>query len=163
MIIKIKIFVLIMMLFYVNGQGQNISKDSLFDVDGVILLELHSRKGQSDSIVYFNNKKETINVSSDVDYIGGWKLLNIYFDSLYFNRKDYNYIELNAFVRYCILFDSKLRIKEIRIIKRIGYDCTSYNYDELIKNILKKTEGKWRKTKKQSNKWYLFLSQIRLR
>ena len=36
-------------------------------------------------------------------------------------------------VLYTILFDRKLKIREIKIVKRAGYNNSKYNYDKLIK------------------------------
>ena len=65
---------------------------------------------------YFGKKREK--VSLDVQFIGGYQALTNYFDSLYFNREDYNWDELNALFYYTILCDKDLKIKEVKIIQR---------------------------------------------
>ena len=73
---------------------------------------------------YFGKKREK--VSLDVQFIGGYQALTNYFDSLYFNREDYNWDELNALFYYTILCDKDLKIKEVKIIQREAYDCLLY-------------------------------------
>ena len=60
---------------------------------------------------YFGKKREK--VSLDVQFIGGYQALTNYFDSLYFNREDYNWDELNALFYYTILCDKDLKIKDL--------------------------------------------------
>ncbi|WP_349924619.1 hypothetical protein [Bacteroides caccae] len=104
---------------------------------------------------YFGKKREK--VSLDVQFIGGYQALTNYFDSLYFNREDYNWDELNALFYYTILCDKDLKIKEVKIIQREAYDNSKYDYDGLIKRILFSTEGKWMKSTKNNHKDKYFL------
>ena len=104
---------------------------------------------------YFGKKREK--VSLDVQFIGGYQALTNYFDSLYFNREDYNWDELNALFYYTILCDKDLKIKEVKIIQREAYDNSKYDYDGLIKRILFSTEGKWMKSTKNNRKDKYFL------
>lgn len=70
-------------------------------------------------------------VSTEISYIGGNESLRKYQDSLYW--ENYNGDEQNASCLYTILFDRKLKIREIKIVKRAGYNNSKYNYDKLIK------------------------------
>ena len=61
-------------------------------------------------------------------------------------------------------FDRKLKIKEIKIVERRGYNNSKYNYDKLIKRILLSTEGKWQKTNNaHSEKWYFRMGRFFIR
>lgn len=57
-----------------------------------------------------------------------------------------------------ILFDKKLAIKEIKIIKRLGYsNIDAYDYDRLVVDILKSSEKYRRKTTPSvDNDWYFY-------
>ena len=112
---------------------------------------------------YFGKKREK--VSLDVQFIGGYQVLTNYFDSLYFNREDYNWDELNALFYYTILCDKDLKIKEVKIIQREAYDNSKYDYDGLIKRILFSTEGKWMKSTKNNrkDKYFLKFGALKLR
>jgi len=100
-----------------------------------------------------------------VQFIGGYQALTNYFDSLYFNREDYNWDELNALFYYTILCDKDLKIKEVKIIQREAYDNSKYDYDGLIKRILFSTEGKWMKSTKNNrkDKYFLKFGALKLR
>ena len=108
--------------------------------------------------MYYSLGKKREKVSLDVQFIGGYQVLTNYFDSLYFNREDYNWDELNALFYYTILCDKDLKIKEVKIIQREAYDNSKYDYDGLIKRILFSTEGKWMKSTKNNHKDKYFLS-----
>jgi hypothetical protein len=60
--------------------------------------------------------------------------------------------------------DHDLKLKEIKIIKRAGYDNIEYNYDDLIKRILFSTEGRWIKcNNKDSSNWYFYYGSFNVR
>ena len=63
--------------------------------------------------MYYSLGKKREKVSLDVQFIGGYQVLTNYFDSLYFNREDYNWDELNALFYYTILCDKDLKIKDL--------------------------------------------------
>ena len=85
-----------------------------------------------------------------------------YQDSLYW--ENYNGDEQNASCLYTILFDRKLKIREIKIVKRAGYNNSKYNYDKLIKKILLSTEGSWQKTNNAlSEEWYFIFGRFLIR
>ena len=101
-------------------------------------------------------------MSTDVSYTGGNESLRKYQDSLYW--ANYNGDEINGSCLYTILFDEKLKIQEIRIVKRGGYNNSKFDYDGLIKKILLSTEGKWKKTKDtHSENWYFTMGRFRVR
>ena len=57
-----------------------------------------------------------------------------------------------------------LRQREIRIIKRDGYDNSKFDYDGLIKKILLSTEGKWQRDEKlPSENWYFTMGRFMVR
>ena len=82
----------------------------------------------------------------------------------YYTKKEfqnYNGDEVNGSCLYTILFDDKLKIREIRIIKRDGYDNSKFDYDGLIKKILLSTEGKWQRDEKlPSENWYFTMGVL---
>ncbi|RHE94662.1 hypothetical protein DW712_02670 [Bacteroides intestinalis] len=112
--------------------------------------------------VFYYIKKEFQKVSTDVSYVGGNESLREYQDSLYW--ANYNGDEVNGSCLYTILFDDKLKIREIRIIKRDGYDNSKFDYDGLIKKILLSTEGKWQRDEKlPSENWYFTMGRFMVR
>ena len=107
-------------------------------------------------------RKRLREVSTEISYIGGNESLRKYQDSLYW--ENYNGDEQNASCLYTILFDRKLKIREIKIVKRAGYINSKYNYDKLIKKILLSTEGSWQKTNNAlSEEWYFIFGRFLLR
>jgi hypothetical protein len=132
-----------------------------YDVDTMPVFSIYSHDNKVNFDYYFVSKDS---VSIDIQYDGGYKSLSAYCDSLYFCREDYDYTELNARAYYTILFDHDLNLKEIKIIKRLGYDNLEYNYDELIKRILFSTEGRWMKrNNKDNSKWYFYYGSFNVR
>lgn len=106
--------------------------------------------------------KQLREVSTEISYIGGYESLRNYQDSLYW--KNYNGDEQNATCLYTILFDKKLKIRDVKIVKRVGYNNSKYNYDKLIKKILLSTEGSWQKTNNiSSEEWYFVLGRFFVR
>ena len=126
-------------------------------------------------VVRFDETKDTMYVKYSISsswqdvcntfhYKGGYGSLTAYCDSMYYNREDYNYDELNALAMFTILFDENLKIKDVRILKRIAYNNNKYDYDSLVKRILWSTEGRWEKEGENSQcKWYLYLGHFKLR
>ncbi|GAB6870438.1 hypothetical protein [Bacteroides rodentium] len=119
-----------------------------------------ARSSESYTSYYF--REQLREVSTDISYIGGYESLKNYQDSLYW--KYYKGDEQNASCLYTILFDKKLKIREIRIVKRAGYNNSKYNYDKLIKKILLSTEGNWQKTNNTSSEeWYFTFGRFFVR
>lgn len=106
--------------------------------------------------------KQLREVSTDISYVGGYEALKNYQDSLYW--KYYNGNEQNATCLYTILFDKDLKIKDVKIVNRGGYDNSQYNYDKLITKIILSTEGNWKKNNKaSSDEWYFVLGRFFVR
>ena len=152
--------ILLFACIYVCLYSQNTNSKVQFDVDSlpVFLIDTINEK-----YVYFTKNGGEINVSMNFQYIGGYQSLSKYCDSIYFNRPDYDHLEYNASALYTILFDNNLKIKEIRILKRIGYDNVKYGFDDLITQILLSTDGKWRKKNNCNNQQYLYVGLFKLR
>lgn len=109
---------------------------------------------------------EIKDVSTDISYIGGYNALSTFCDSIYYEWMDSLYVELNAKALYTILFNSNMKIVEIRIVKRVAYNNNMFNYDELIKNILRKSEGNWKKgnfISAKGNEWFFYSGFFNLR
>lgn len=149
-------FVVFIQLF-----SQKKYKNVQFDVQGLPAYKIDSLK-EDRSVIYYAKNGRKLNASIALHYRGGYKTLSAYCDSAYFNRADNDQNELNASALYCILFDEKLKIREIRIIKRRGYSNIRYSYDNLIKKILLGTEGNWEKIKNDSM-FYFFLGYFNVR
>lgn len=149
------------------GQNRNDVNSKIYynveDSMPVFRVDTVSQSGRPKIYYYFG--KITEKVSSDIRFVGGYRALTNYFDSLYFNREDYNEDELNALFYYTILFNKKLEIKEIKIIQREGYDNLKYDYDSLIKKILFSTEGQWEKSVNVNDqqRWYLKVGLLKLK
>lgn len=110
-------------------------------------------KVDSNYVMYYLKDKK-VRASLNVDYIGGHKQLVHYQDSLYW--KEYNGTEMNQRALYSILFNDSLRIKDVKIVIRSGYDNTRFNFDSLIKRIVLSTEGKWVKNHNDLSSDYYF-------
>ncbi|MDL2251920.1 hypothetical protein LJC12_03625 [Odoribacter sp. OttesenSCG-928-J03] len=111
-----------------------------------------------DSFTYIRLDGEQLDVGVDVKYSEGIDSLISYLNYYYF--KDYYKDEVNSLLVFCILFNDKLDIQEIRISKRLGIKTDKY--DDLILKSLLLTKGKWIKTKPSPKKWYLYIGRYKL-
>ncbi len=149
------------------GQNRNsIGSEIYYNVeDSMPVLRIDPDPQSDEPNLYYYFGKKAKKVAWDIRFVGGYQALTSYFDSLYFHREDYNWDELNALFYYTILFDKKLKIKEVKIIKRLAYDNSKYDYDSLIKRILFSTEGQWEKGAKINHheKWYLHFGLLKLK
>jgi len=157
----IKLYLFISVLFFSSIYCQNTKVATITDVDSIPVQNFHSQTEMQDSIVYITSDCKRINVNYDVEFNGGLDSLHIFCDSLYYNRKDYNQQELNEYVIYYILFDTNLHIQDVRISSHLLGYCGKYNYNELFKQILFKTEGKWKVKKNPSKTWHLYIGSHR--
>ncbi len=160
MISKYLIFISTLLLQSISLFCQEINNKDMvyFDADSIPVLGISDPKDAA-SVRYFIQTK----VSFNVQFKGGYDSLSAFCDSMYHTRKDYDYEELNARAIYTILFDKDLKIEEIRIIRRIGFDNKKYNYDNLIKKILLSTKGKWIKTKEDNSEWSIYMNFFNVR
>ena len=165
MIFKRLLIFVIFLFVILSSHGQN-KEDSIktsirYDVEGFPVIKF-VETGDSTLVKYFIPPSwQDVCLSH---FKGGYKAFRAYCDSMYFNREDYNYDELNASAMITVLLDEKLKIKDIRIIKRIAYNNNKYDYDALVKRTLWSTEGKWvKKDENDQCKWYLYLGYFKLR
>ena len=145
----------------ISSYKKKIEKTIFFDTEtNLPVFELildTARSSKMYTSYYF--RKRLREVSTEISYIGGNESLRKYQDSLYW--ENYNGDEQNASCLYTILFDRKLKIREIKIVKRAGYNNSKYNYDKLIKKILLSTEGSWQKTNNAlSEEWYFIFGRF---
>jgi len=163
MIFKYSILVVIALLqsfsLYSQKKTYKLKSEIFCDVDSFPVFRFDTLDNK-EVIKYYLIKEELVSVN--IQFAGGYDALTNFCDSLYYNRKDYNYDELNARALFTILFDQDLRIKEIKILKRMAYNNLKYNYDGLIKKILLSTEGQWIKNDNKS-KWYFYFGYFDLR
>ena len=134
----------------ISSYKKKIEKTIFFDTEtNLPVFELildTARSSKMYTSYYF--RKRLREVSTEISYIGG----------------NYNGDEQNASCLYTILFDRKLKIREIKIVKRAGYNNSKYNYDKLIKKILLSTEGSWQKTNNAlSEEWYFIFGRFLIR
>ena len=96
------------------GQNKVSQGKAYYNVeDGTLVCKIDTISQVFGSKVYYYFGKKREKVSLDVQFIGGYQALTNYFDSLYFNREDYNWDELNALFYYTILCDKDLKIKDL--------------------------------------------------
>jgi hypothetical protein len=162
MIIKYLLPFVLLLQSNLTAHSQNkIEKNIYYDVDNFPVLRFDSINNSLIVNYYIITKKK---VSNNIQFIGGYDALSTFCDSLYYNREDYNYDELNALAMFTILLDKELKIKDIRIVKRIAYDNLTYDYDGLIKKILFSTDEKWiKKDNIDHSEWYFYLGYFKLR
>ena len=70
---------------------------------------------------------------------------------------------MNASCLYVILFNKKMKIKDIRIFSRSGYNYLKFNFVNLVKEVLKSSEGKWEIIKgKSKSDWYFTMGRFNI-
>ncbi|GAK37019.1 hypothetical protein JCM15093_2233 [Bacteroides graminisolvens DSM 19988 = JCM 15093] len=62
---------------------------------------------------------------------------------------------------FIVLFDENLKIREVRILYRKGYNNERFFYDSIFVNALKNTTGMWHKTI-ENKKWYTYLHRQKI-
>ena len=156
------IFLLHLLLSYGQNQTDSIRSSTLrYDVDSLLVLRIDLTQ---DTIYVKYFIPPLWQDACITRFKGGYKAFTVYCDSMYFNREDYNYDELNASALYTILFDENFKIKDVRILTRLAYDNSKYDYDALVKRILWSSEGKWEKLNKNDHcKWYFGMGYFKLR
>lgn len=154
-------------IIYLNdttSQKREISSTTFFEVGTFLpVIKMVSDTASHEKMsCYYYLKNKPVKVSMDISYIGGIKAMRKYQDSLYW--KYYNGDEINCTCLYTILFNDKLKIKEVKIVRRGGYNNSKFDFDSLIKKILLSTDGNWQKENSNSTeKWYFTLGRFWLR
>lgn len=135
-----------------------------YDVDSIPVLISRSRSISEqtlDSLYYVLPQGKTISVSKDINYWGGDSKLGAFIDHMYYQRFDYNHQEMNNIIRFCIIFDNNLKIRDIRFLKRFhGLNDILKNY-LMVYKILSDTENQWVVEDKATHKWYVYIGSHR--
>lgn len=163
-LILLLIGILIPWVLYCQGKKQDEGR-VFYDKSNQIPVFKITGQGEKIEIDYYTALDTITSIDINVDFIGGAEGLHKYCDSLYYaNFNEENYNEVNARVPYSILFDNKLRIREVHILQgpsSYKYD-EKYDYDRLIKKILFSTEGRWIK-KEINNNWHIYVGLFHLK
>lgn len=110
---------------------------------------------------FYRYKGREREVISNIFYEGGQSVFEEYKRMRFWEK--YTGTEMNASCLYVMLFDNNLKIKDIRIISRSGYNNSKFNFDKLIKEILKSSEGRWKvEQEAKKNEWYFVLGRFKL-
>ena len=108
---------------------------------------------------YYKGKKRE--VTSNISYNNGNESFEEYKKRVYWEK--FSGDEMNASCLYVILFDKKMKIKDIRIFSRSGYNNLKFNFDKLVKEVLKSSEGKWEIIKgKSKSDWYFTMGRFKI-
>ncbi|MBE6288115.1 MAG: hypothetical protein E7099_08035 [Mediterranea massiliensis] len=111
---------------------------------------------------YYRYMGKDYEVFPHVSFREGYDTLQEYFSQYFWEKYSGN--EINASCIYVILFNDKLKINDISIIIRSGYNNSHFDYDKLIKDFLYSTEGKWEITQEsQHSKWYYVVGRVFIR
>ena len=123
-------------------KSHNTYLETIYDADSLPLLKCQTNKlTHLDSCIFIKTNGENIPVDFKIKYSGGIDSLVAFCDRKYFQILGENFQELNEKIQYYILFDNKVKINEIRIYRRSNY--IGNKYDNIIKDVLLKTEGNW--------------------
>ena len=153
---KSLIFILFVGCFKVHGQSASIFQP-VYDADSLLLFVVKD----SNSFQYVTLKGEVVDASYDnISYIGGKKGLEHFMDSLYFDDF-YRHNEVNIPFYFYLLFDQNLKIKEIRFLGQASKH-SMHNFEPMIKDILKRSEGNWIISYLTDKKWYIYLGRYKL-
>ena len=110
---------------------------------------------------FFIYKGKVRKVIPNISFEGGLEAWKEYKIKCYWEK--YTGTEMNASCLYVMLFDNNLKIKDIRIISRSGYNNSIFNFDRLVKEILKSSEGKWNVVQKaKKDEWYFVLGRFKI-
>lgn len=146
--------------FYTHSFSQErISRDA----DGNIWLVTDTIRN---IMQYINSNGNSIEVTEEKDFmqkkteLDSLIMLNQY--DLWSSKEGYEYYEPYASVVYSILFSKKMKIIEVRILKREAYKKDPI-IDDIIIKAIKKTKKIWKKNKSIKNdKNLIFVSRTRV-
>jgi len=158
MTIKIVLYITMFFLLTNICFGQCEKKDStiFLDADSTRLGIFYKTNDKIDSTLYWDLKKNMINVSFEVpEYKYGIDSLNNFLLTEFRNKL--NFVEVNGAALVYILLDGA-NIKEIRIGKRIGYHK---KYDAIIKETLMLTQGNWIVSEKDKSLLFTYLFKMK--
>jgi hypothetical protein len=131
--------------------NDTIKSTRFFDADSIYVGTFYETNGILDSTVYMDLEGNKLNVLFKLpQYRDGYGSLKLFLSDQF--NKRVNYEEVNGAAIVYVFLD-KHKIKEIRIGKRLGYNS---KYDQVIKEIIKKTEKKWIVPKRDYKKPVLF-------
>lgn len=118
--------------------------------------------GITNTNYYYRYREKDYKVFPRVSFKEGYDTLQESFSQYFWGKYSGN--EINASCIYVILFNDKLKINDISIIVRSGYNNSHFDYDKLIKDFLYSTEGKWEITQdSQHSKWYYVVGRVFIR
>lgn len=153
--ISIAFFLLLMNSYSLAQTGK---MDPLTSVVEIVRIRTDSLPG----FALYHFKGKTLEAEEAVFLTDNVEQLQSYLRRIYWAKykKD---DEINASCIYSILLDKKLKIKDVQILHKSGYDNSKYDYDSLIKETLHATQGIWRKRNAFSSaKWYFVLGRFRI-
>jgi hypothetical protein len=130
------------------------------------VFNLDNINSASDNFDYINVKGSRIHVYKNIEFKRGSTFLKTFCDSIYFKNYFQNH-EINTTFFYIVLFDNKLKIHKVRILRRPSYENTDFEtsnkmYFEIIEDILLKTNGKWEKKIKLKKGWRVYFGNIHI-
>lgn len=138
--------------------GGTIFKDAM---NGKKVIKLLDERSEGDFASYYYSIKDTL--VHNVMFMGGYDCLMQHFDSVYYASFGDCYKEVDKYVVCSILFDEKLKIKEICILDAYSDPLFLKPYYKLIEKALLSTEGKWyRKKNNTTPKGAIFLFTKRI-
>ena len=139
-----------------------ITKNIYFDVATLKpVIEFMTDSINKETRYYYHYKGKKREVTSNISYKNGDETFEEYKNRIYWNK--YSGDEMNASCLYVILFDKRFKIKDIRIIARNGYNNLNFNFDKLVKEVLKSSEGKWEIIKSESKSdWYFAMGRFKI-
>jgi hypothetical protein len=160
MIVSRKILFIILPLFSFQitfSQKIYEKKDIVYDIDSIpVYVNFSTNKLATDSLYYIKVNGDLVKIECDIHYWGGDDQLNFFFDSIYYNRSNYNNQEMSDITKYCIIFDENLHIQDIRIVKRFHDSNDMIRNYIMVYNILLKTQGHWALNDKSTQSWHMY-------
>lgn len=169
MIIKYLLLTVVFALMCQYSYSQPKTNDSILysveDNKPVYLFRSEPDKENIGNIYYFIKNKK-VKVNYNIEYKGGQEKKTEDYDSVYYSLvpDSITGYEQNGLALCSILFDHNLKIKEIKILRRYGYDNSKFNYDKVVKFIIRKMSRNWRKKEVLNNSpYYFFIDRVMIR
>lgn len=161
MIVKWKfvlILVGVLIVFCCCGSRKKIQNQGVKDIYGHPIGFLFK---DNRCVYYSTDGKRITACSGGVDFNGGRDSLSAYLGRKYINHPSYNYQEYNIYEYFIVLFDENLKIRDVRILYRKGYNNERFFYDSIFVNALKNTTGMWHKII-GGKQWYTYLHRQKI-
>lgn len=151
-----------------NTSLSNATGNATNDKDGEPLWSYIGAEAPNMPILYHTKEKGDKQASLGIEYQKGKTALQEEIATDFWKQYDGDCAPVHLKIFYCILFDEKLNMVEIRfqrigLVSKIIEEMERCNYFEILEREIEKTKGKWeRKDKEEVKSAFVYFGWVNL-